>query len=100
MSDRSFDLVSRRMSRAALLAAAITTWGTPFTATARKRKNGKGKDKQAKRKCKTQVRQCTALVAAECGTEDEICQDLLECCQVLGQCDFAGFMNCGVGAEG
>jgi hypothetical protein len=99
MHARSFDHLTRRASLAVLNAAAMATLAAPFAAEARKRKTDNDRAKQAKKKCKTQVRQCTALIAATCGPDQENCAELLECCKIAGRCDFAGFLNCTIAAQ-
>ncbi len=95
MNDRSFAALPRRPSLAILSAAGLVTLTANVTAAKNKRnrKNSKNDDK-AKKKCKTQIGQCTDLIALRCSAEPEVCTAALECCDFAGRCDFAGFLNC------
>jgi hypothetical protein len=87
---------SRRASLAALSLAGLTAMASSVSAGARKKSN----DKKARKRCRSQIGQCQALVNElnpDCG-ENPDCQELLACCEIAGRCQFAGFMECTVAA--
>jgi len=92
MNDGSFDALTRRASIVTLSTAGLAAaLADPFTARANK-KGGKNK-KKCKNPCSTQVGQCTTTIATLCAGEPS-CQDSLQCCPILGRCDFSGFFAC------
>jgi hypothetical protein len=97
MNAHSFDALTRRASLAVLSAAGLTTLTAPFVATAKKNKNRrKNKNDKAKKKCRAQIDQCADLVALRCTLDPDECTEAIECCELLGNCDFAGYLNCSI----
>jgi hypothetical protein len=91
MDDRTFDALTRRASLLSLSVAVLAAFSTP-PASARRKKNDSNKN--AKQRCRTQIGQCTAVIAQQCLGTPEECLKALECCDFAGQCDFTGFINC------
>lgn len=91
MDDRTFDVLTRRASLLSLSVAVLAAFSTP-PASARRTKNDR--DKKAKQRCRTQIDQCTSVIALQCQGETVDCLEALECCDFAGQCDFTGFINC------
>jgi hypothetical protein len=91
MNDRFVDAMTRRASFAGLSAAGLASLLPP---AARGKSKRKGNDDKAKKKCKTQVGQCTDLVAIRCSVDPNTCTEALECCEFAGRCDFTGLINC------
>ena len=91
MNDRHVDGLTRRASLATLGVAGLMALASPLRASA-KHKNGK--NTKAKKRCQTQIAQCTTLVAQACPGDDACVARLQPCCTVVGQCDFSGFITC------
>jgi hypothetical protein len=92
MNDLSFDVFTRRASLATLSAAGLAALVGPFAADA------KSANKKAKKKCKSQVAQCTAFITADCSDNpNPECLAVLPCCDSLGTCDVNTFFACLVG---
>lgn len=112
MGQQSFDAftrlaaaeISRRRSLAALGgagAALAAGLAGPLGADARKSAAKKAK-KKIRKKCKKQVGQCKTFIQNLCeeqNTEPEECEDVLECCEFLGQCNTTAFLQCLVAVQ-
>ncbi len=95
MTEHAFDALTRSLGRRravqALAVAAATTL-SGVTLVGAKSNNGKTKKKTQKIKkqaialCVDQVAQCEALVGDNPAG--------ITCCQLLGDCDFTGFIAC------
>jgi hypothetical protein len=89
MSAQPFETASRRLALAVLGATGLAAWpATP----ARSGQNAKA-GQQARKKCRSQGRQCEIVFATFCGGSE--CAERREtCCPLAAACDFASFMNC------
>lgn len=80
---------SRRASLLALGAAGLGAAVPPRAAKAKKKKG------KANKRCKPQVAQCQAFFTLECGDVNAPeCAALLNCCELLGTCNFDGLITC------
>jgi hypothetical protein len=108
---RQVAVISRRGSMATLAATGFVAALTgPFTAAAREagaeKKGGKRKKKHqtapqsppAVDQCLPQVAPCKTFQAATCGSAD-FCPGFIQCCDLLGTCDSAGFFACVTAAQ-
>jgi hypothetical protein len=99
MNDIFFDALTRRASAMTLGTAGAARATSPVDSVAATAKKKAGKI--AKRKCKKQAAACSTFFATK------VCGDLVECqaftamcCEFVGSCDFNGFVDCLLSAQG
>lgn len=92
MTSTAFDAFTRGLSRQQALAA-------PVSAEDRKRnkkkknKNNSGQNKILAR-CVSQIPACEALAQTTCLDDAACLTAVTACCDLLGSCDFTGFIAC------
>jgi hypothetical protein len=95
MNHDHFDALTRRASLLALGAAGLAAFVSP-TSNARdkrKRRKKKRKNDDATKLCQKQVEACASFIRDNCGGEDG-CVDEIDCCPILANCSFDGFLFC------
>ena len=93
MNDRHFDSLTRRASIVTPGVGGSAAVASPFTVAA-KQKHKNASNTKAKKRCQSQIAQCTTLVAQACPGDAACVARLQPCCTVVGQCDFSGFITC------
>ena len=110
MTEQPFDgftrhattVISRRGSLLTLGGAGLAALAGPATARAGKNVKKRAR-KKGKKKCKRQVEQCRTYWDDYCqatgGCDPQVLEEVLACCDLLGQCQNAAFFGCFLGAE-
>ena len=94
MNDLHFDNLTRRASLTPLGGGGLVALASPVRAAAKGNKSKNRKGSSAKKRCMTQVAQCTDFSTAACAGDPACAATFQPCCSPAGQCDFTGFITC------